>query len=687
MCAFYITTPIYYVNDIPHLGHAYTTIVADALARYHRARGRRVLFLTGTDEHGQKIERAAQARGEKPIELADRVVSRFRETWTALGVANDDFIRTTEERHARVVRAIWERMRASGDIYLGEYDGLYCVGCEEYFTEGQLAEGGKCPVHGTPVEHLRQPSYFFRMSRYQDRLLEHFEKNPGFVLPEIRKNEIASFVRGGLRDLSISRTTFRWGIEAPGDPAHVVYVWVDALTNYVSALGGFEGEPPPEKYASFWPVDVHLIGKDILRFHAVYWPAMLMSAGLPLPKCIFAHGWWTIDGQKMSKSLGNVVDPNSIAADVGRDALRYFLLRETPLGSDGDFSHVGLIQRINAELANDLGNLLQRSIAMAVKYVGGRVPAPVPLPAVEAIDRDFIALAERTREEAARQFEALAPSRALEATWELVRGTNKYIDQTAPYKLVKDPARGRRVEEVVANFLEALRTIALLVAPVMPDKAAEIEAQLGLAPRTGAGRWPEAWGDLPAGLELRPGPSLFPRIDDDRRQELLARWTAGKETAPAAPASTPGVGDARTEKVSKPVKDADAAKAAKDPKAPGAPKKAPPAGPAESVTYDEFARLDLRVALVASAAKVEGADRLLQLEVDLGTERRQVVAGIAEAYAPEEIVGKKVIFVANLAPAVIRGIRSEGMILAAGAKKVEALSALDRDVAPGTKVR
>jgi len=653
MSSFYITTPIYYVNDVPHLGHAYTTIIADLLARYHRARGDEVFFLTGTDEHGQKIERAAQARKERPIELANRVVSRFRESWTNLGIRNDDFIRTTEARHRDVVHALWRRMNEAGDIYLGEYDGLYCVSCEEYFTESQLAEGGLCPIHNAPVEHLKQPSYFFRMSRYQDRLLQHIADNPDFIRPEIRRNEIRRFVESGLRDLSISRTTFKWGIPVPDDPDHVIYVWVDALTNYISALGGFDA--PHGRYGTYWPADVHLIGKDILRHHAVYWPTMLMSAGLPLPRTIFAHGWWTINGQKMSKSLRNVVEPNMVAADVGRDALRYFVARETPLGSDGDFAHEGLIHRINSELANDLGNLLNRSVAMAVKYCEGQVPPFAGEIEAEEVDRELITLARRVRDEAAEHYQAVAPSRALETIWELVRAANKYIDSTAPYKLIKDPAKQRRVQEVVANFLEALRWISLMVAPVMPDKAMELRVQIGLGTADAEGQlrqWPDRWGDLAAGLQLQRGEPLFPRIDDDRKAELLAKWSGKAD-------------EQESTKVEEPKVDED-----------------------KLISFEEFSRLDLRVAEVVGAAAVEGADRLLQLRVNLGDEVRQVVAGIAEAYKPEQLVGRKVIFVANLKPAKIRGVRSEGMILAAGEKKVVALSALDNpDVAPGTKVR
>ncbi|MCC6749692.1 MAG: methionine--tRNA ligase [Deltaproteobacteria bacterium] len=651
MDTFYVTTPIYYVNDVPHIGHAYTTIVADVLARYHRARGRRVFFLTGTDEHGQKIERAAEAAGLSPAAFVEQVMARFRRAWQVLNISNDDFLRTTEPRHRKVVEQLWQRMADKGDIYRGEYDGLYCVGCEEYYTESQ-AEGARCPTHRTPLERLKQSSYFFRMSRYQDALLDHFEKHPTFVQPDIRRNEILSFVRGGLRDLSISRTSFRWGIPVPGDPEHVIYVWIDALTNYLSGLGGFDGA---ERYRDFWPADLHLMGKDILRFHAVYWPCMLLSAGVPLPKQVFAHGWWTINGQKMSKSLRNVVDPEMLCEDVGRDALRYFLVRETPLGNDGDFSHAALLQRINAELANDLGNLLNRSVAMVHRYWEGKVPPLAQDLRAEAVDRELVELAARVGEEAARAYEGNAPSRALDAIWELVRAANKYVDVTAPYSLIKDPAKKGRVGEVLANFLESLRWTALLVAPVMPDKAQELLAQLGLDAASSAA-WPERWGGLAAGQPLPPPIPLFPRIDDDRKAALLGRWQQ---------AATPAQ---ETTKVTDPKPDTSAE------------------GPA-LLTYDEFSRLDLRVGKVLEAQRVQGADRLLQLRVDLGSEVRQIVAGIAETYAPEALVGRQVIVVANLKPAKIRGVESRGMILAAGEKQVLALSALDVEVPPGTKVR
>jgi len=648
MTAFYITTPIYYVNDAPHVGHAYSTIIADALARYHRARGQHAFMLTGTDEHGQKIVSAAQKAGKEPKAFADGVVVRFRETWKHLLIDNQGFIRTTDPIHEAVVADVWKRMEAAGDIYLGEYEGWYCIGCEAFYTEGQLDPGNLCPIHKTAVTRVKEPSYFFRMSRYQDPLLEHIEKHPEFIQPEARRNEVASFVRSGLRDLSVSRTSFNWGIPVPGAPEHIMYVWLDALTNYVSALGGV-GAP---LYDEFWPQAVHLIGKDIVRFHAVYWPTFLMSAGLPLPKTVFTTGWWTVRGEKISKSMpATRVDPNLLANDIGPDALRYFLLREIPVGADGDFSYEALIGRLNSDLANDLGNLVNRTLAMTDKYVGGVVPSASPALDGAGPHAELAALAARAKDEAERHFEAFATSRALESIWELVRGANRYVDAAAPWALVKDPARKVELDHVLHTFLEAVLWSALLVWPAMPGKSAEIIAQLGLHANR-AGTWPSRWNaELPSGGRIARGAPLFPRIDDARAAELLTRWIpadARLTVAPTAPAPAPAT---------------------------------------PAATYEDFAKLDLRVAQVLEAEAVPKADKLLKLKLDLGSEERTVVAGIAEAYKPADLVGRRVIFLANLAPRKIRGIESQGMILAAGEERVLALSAVDRDVPLGTKVK
>jgi methionyl-tRNA synthetase len=650
MPPFFITTPIYYVNDVPHVGTAYATIAADVLARYHRARGDSTFFLTGTDEHGEKIEQVAKERGTTPQAHADHVVERYKTTWKNIAISHDDFIRTTEPRHGEVVSTFWKRMQDAGDIYLGHYEGWYCVGCEAFYTEGQADPGNLCPTHKRELSRVKEPSYFFRMSRYQEPLLEHFEKNPRFVLPEMRRNEIVSFIKTGLRDLSVSRTTFRWGWPVPGDTQHVIYVWVDALANYISALGG----PGAPKYQQFWPNATHLIGKDILRFHAVYWPCMLMSAGLPLPKSILTTGWWTVRGEKISKSMpATRVDPNQIASDIGADALRYFLMREVPLGLDGDFAYEALLGRLNSDLANDLGNLVHRTLTMTEKYVGGVIPKASPTLDQAGPHAELAALAGRAKEDAEKQLDAFAPSRALESIWELVRGANRYVDTAAPWTLAKDPARRGELEHVIHSFLEAVLWAAQLTWPFMPTKAEEIVAQLGLG-REHTGRWPSRWNEeLPAGTTVKKGQPLFPRVDDARQAELLARWIPADVAVPAM-----------TEK------------------ADTQPTALPP-----TVTFEEFQRMDLRVAAIRAAERVPKADKLFKLTIDLGTETRQVVAGIAEAYTAEELVGRRVIFLANLKPAKIRGIESQGMILAAGEEKVVGLSALDRDVAPGTKVR
>lgn len=504
---FYVTTPIYYVNDRPHIGHAYTTIAADVLARFHRLEGEEVCFLTGTDEHGRKVEQAAIEQGMRSIELANNQVIAFKELWKALNISNDHFIRTTEHRHADAVREIWKRVAAKGDIYLGEYEDWYCTPCETFWTRLQL-QNGHCPDCGRPVEKLKEKSYFFRLSRYQDRLLEHYQKHPEFIEPERFRNEIVRFVEGGLRDLSVSRTTFRWGIPVPGDPEHVVYVWFDALTNYLTAIGF----PKGEEFLRFWPADLHLVGKDIIRFHAIYWPAFLISAGLPLPRKIFAHGWWTVDGEKMSKSLGNVIDPIEVASRYGVDVIRYFLLREVPFGLDGDFSERALRERNNSDLANNLGNLVQRTVTLVRRYF--------PEGVVEAGDftEEEKEIKDRSQTVLSRLRQSLAEvafHKALIVLWEWIDSLNRYIDHVQPWSLAKEPNQRGRLATVLYTLLESLRILGGYLFPFMPTTAQRLWREIGIGESIVPSRWSEwRWGGLPERLQFpeRIEP-LFPRIE------------------------------------------------------------------------------------------------------------------------------------------------------------------------------
>ena len=658
MPRFYVTTPIYYVNSVPHLGTFYTTAVADALARYHRARygKENVFFLTGLDEHGQKIERIARARGMEPQAYCDTIAAQFQEIWKRLEISNDDFIRTTQPRHQRAVAEMWARMAAQGDIYQAEYDGMYCVGCEEAKTEDDvITENGVklCPIHRTPVEKVKEKNYFFRLSKYADRLLAWYSSSPSPVRPESRRNEVRSFVEGGLRDLSISRKveSVRWAIPVPGDPSQTVYVWIDALTNYLTVLGGPDAVAAGAGKAAFWRASHHLIAKDILRFHAVYWPAMLWSAGLEPPAEIFCHGYLTVKGQKISKSMpATRVDPNAIAAELGVDALRYFVLREYTFGGDGDFTYEALFQRHESDLGNDLGNLLNRTVSMAHKFVGAELRARdrVGAPASAAFAEQAASLLQSCQ----LAWDDFNPSGALQATWSLVGEANAHIERTKPWALAKDPAKRDDLVDMLAVCCETLRWAALTVAPAMPTAAGEILRQLGR--EADAGTWPTrfAW---PGGTLTEPRP-VFPRVDPDRQAALIAKWVPAEATAPAAPAPAPKQAHA------------------------------PAAAPAE-ITIDDFAKIELRAAKVVAAERVPKADKLLKLTLDVGAEQRTVVSGIATAYAPEALVGKTVIYLANLKPAKLRGVLSQGMILAAGDAEVLGLSALDRDVPPGTPIR
>jgi len=672
MSAFYVTTPIYYVNDRPHIGTAYSTIAADVLARYHRMRGERTRFLTGVDEHGIKLERRAKELGQTPQTYVDSMVPPFKEAWQQLGCAYDDFIRTTEPRHKERAQAMWRLCRERGDIYEADYQGLYCVGCEAYYTEKDLLEGNLCPIHKKPVEVLNEHTYFFRLGAYQERLLAFYEKNPQFVQPEGRYNEVKSFVREGLRDLSLSRSTFSWGVQVPDNPEHVIYVWFDALVNYISALGGPKRPGEPESpFDTFWPPNakaVHIVGKDILRFHAVYWPAFLMSAGIEPPTQVWAHGWLTVDGQKMSKSLGNFIPPAPIVDAVGADVLRYYLMRDIAFGQDGDFSHQNLFARYHGELGNGLGNLLNRILASIVrKTLEGRVPV-VDRGELLAIDRALLDTAQASARNAARQLEEVHPNRALEAIWELVNAANKYVDQTEPWKLVKQNDT-QRLSQVVYTSLEALRYLGLMLWPFMPQKSSELLHQLGfdaLSPEEGVDLWPDDWGKLPGGIETRPGKPLFPRFEKEQEAALIAQLAP----KPAAEASV-------------------APAAAKAPSSPAAAKPvvARDLGEKAATNIDVFGQIDLRVGEVTLAERVPKSDKLLRLEVDLGPlGTRQILAGIGKHYAPEALVGKRIAVLANLPPRKMMGLQSQGMVLAAGDGDVLSVLSPANDVPLGSTI-
>ena len=643
---FYITTPIYYVNDLPHIGHIYTTVVADVIARYKRNRGFDVRFLTGTDEHGQNVERAALRQGIAPKELADRVVGRYHDLWKLLGITHDDFIRTTDARHRAGVEAIIRRIQDAGDIYLDSHSGWYCSSCEAFYTEKELGEAKLCPTHERPAEWKEEENLFFRLSAYQDRLLAWYREHPECIRPATRHNEVVRFVEGGLRDLSISRVTLKWGIPFPGHPSHVVYVWLDALTNYVSALG--YGSSDASLVDRYWPADLHLVGKDILRFHCVYWPAFLMSAGLPLPKTVYGHGWWLRDDKKMSKSVGNVVRPDALVERFGADALRYFLLREMTFGQDSNFSDEGFLARYNGDLANGLGNAASRVLAMSRRYFAHRVPGE------RCTDNDLKGTAEQVAARYLVAMDELDFQRAFEAAWELIAAVDAYVNEKAPWSIAKtEGADSPRLRRVLYNCLESLRLVAVMVEPVMPAIARRLLDQLGSTADTGEAAL--RWGGLEPGAPLGAEESaLFPRADVDAYFAEVKMDTRTDTAAPAAPAVAP------TE-ASAPPAPAQAAPAP-DQAAPAA-----ASAPAvEQIAIDEFARVKLVVGTVKLAERVPKSNKLVRMEVDLGEPAlRQIVAGIGKQYTPEQLVGRQIVVVSNLKPATLMGVESRGMVLAA----------------------
>jgi methionyl-tRNA synthetase len=649
---FFITTPIYYVNARPHIGHTYTTVVCDAIARRQRMMGRDTYFLTGTDEHGQKIERSAAASGTSPQEFTDQVSSEFRTLWDRMGITYDQFIRTTSPEHKRGVQAMFTLLKQRGYIYKGSYTGQYCVSDELYADDN--TPGTLCPVCGRVTETVEEENYFFKLGEMAEPLLKLYEENPGLIYPEARRNEVIAFVKGGLRDLSISRTTFTWGIPVPDDPAHVIYVWLDALCNYATAVGFGSDDPADlQRYQHYWPADVHMIGKEIVRFHCVYWPAFLLAAGLPLPRRIVAHGWLLFEESKMSKSRGNVVRSETILDVLGADALRYFLFREVVFGQDGSFSFDALVQRFNSDLANGLGNLASRVLSMIQRYFDGVVPAPgESTPAEAAIAQ----LAGETIAEYSRLFEAFQFSRALETLWSLLSAVDKYIVETKPWVIAEknDDESRTRLGTVLYTAAEALRIITALVHPIIPDSTAKIFTQLGLGDITTTDLNSLRWGQMNAGTRLGTIEAVFPRADKsaiERMQQMEEDRKNAAEAASATPAATGAAPSAGAGAAPLP----QSAEVGTSSPAPAAP----------YITIDDFLKVELRVGTVLTAEKVEKADKLLRLTVDIGTEVRQIVAGIAKAYAPETLLGRKVVIVANLAPRKLRGIESQGMIVAA----------------------